>query len=105
VISDVVPISRHAAERCGTLLRMPRQMWRMPLIALRESRHAPGRRAAGLGELRSGHARPIPWLQAFWAPRADGRPGGGPRFRPDRLPASARGDSALLRAGFTAKPF
>jgi hypothetical protein len=62
-------------------------------------------RAAGLGELRSGHARPIPWLQAFWAPRADGRPGGGPRFRPDRLPASARGDSALLRAGFTAKPF
>jgi SAM-dependent methyltransferase len=62
-------------------------------------------RAAGLGELRSGHARPIPWLQAFWAPRADGRPGGSPRFRLDRLPGPARGDSALLRAGFTAKPF
>jgi SAM-dependent methyltransferase len=61
--------------------------------------------AAGLGDLRAGHARPIPWVQAFWAPRADGRPGGSPTFRPDRLPHRARGDTAMLRSGFTAKPF
>jgi tRNA (cmo5U34)-methyltransferase len=62
-------------------------------------------RAAGLGDLRAGHARPIPWCQALWAPRADGRPGGSPNFRPDRLPRRARGDAATLRAGFSAKPF
>lgn len=62
-------------------------------------------RAAGLGDLRRGHARPIPWLQAFWAPRADGTLGGSPGFRPDRLPPRARGDAALLRSAFTAKPF
>jgi tRNA (cmo5U34)-methyltransferase len=62
-------------------------------------------RAAGLGDLHAGHARPIPWLQAFWSRRADDRPGGSPRFRPDRLPAPARGDATLLRAGFSARPF
>jgi SAM-dependent methyltransferase len=62
-------------------------------------------RAAGLGDLRGGHSRPIPWCQAFWAPRADGAPGGSPRIRPDRLPSPAHGDSTLLRAGFSAKPF
>jgi SAM-dependent methyltransferase len=62
-------------------------------------------KAAGLGDLREGHARPIPWTQAFWAPRADGKPGGSPSFRPDRLPPRARGDAATLRAGFSAKPF
>ena len=61
--------------------------------------------AAGLGDLRAGHARPIPWCQAFWAPRADGRPGGSPSFRPDRLPHHARGDAGILRSGFSAKPF
>jgi ubiquinone/menaquinone biosynthesis C-methylase UbiE len=61
--------------------------------------------AAGLGDLRAGHARPIPWLQAFWAPRADGRPGGSSGFRPGRLPRRARGDAVMLRSGFTAKPF
>ncbi len=61
--------------------------------------------AAGLGDLRAGQARPIPWVQAFWAPRADGRPGGSSSFRPDRLPRRARGDAAMLRSGFSAKPF
>jgi tRNA (cmo5U34)-methyltransferase len=61
--------------------------------------------SAGLGDLRGGRARPIPWTQAFWAPRADGRPGGSPSFRPGRLPQPARGDAATLRAGFSAKPF
>src|SRR5205085_1534522 len=50
--------------------------------------------AAGLGDMRAGHARPIPWLQAFWAPRVDRRPGGSSGFRPDRLPNRARGDAA-----------
>jgi tRNA (cmo5U34)-methyltransferase len=61
-------------------------------------------RAAGLGDLRGGYARPLPWLQAFWAPRADGKPGGSANFSPGRLPRPARGDAALLRAGFSAKP-
>ncbi len=60
---------------------------------------------AGLGELRAGHARPISWVQAFWAPQADGKPGGNPSFQPGRLPRRARGDAAILRSGFSAKPF
>jgi len=60
---------------------------------------------AGLGDLRSGHARPLAWLQAFWAPRVDGKPGGIAPFKPARLPSRARGDAAMLRWGFTAKPF
>jgi SAM-dependent methyltransferase len=61
--------------------------------------------AVGLGDLRAGHARPIPWCQAFWAPRADERPGGSTGFRPDRLPRRARGDAFMLRSAFSAKPF
>jgi tRNA (cmo5U34)-methyltransferase len=60
---------------------------------------------AGLAGIESGHARPIPWLQAFWAVRADGKAGGVPGFKPARLPSPARADAAALRAGFTAKPF
>jgi SAM-dependent methyltransferase len=61
--------------------------------------------AAGLTDLKSGHARPIPWLQAFWAGRADGRSGGVPGFKPTRLPSPTRADAAAMRAGFTARPF
>src|SRR5207237_10718769 len=60
---------------------------------------------AGLEDMASGHARPIPWLQAFWAGRADGRSGGIPAFNPARLPSPTRGDAAAMRVGFTAKPF
>ena len=60
---------------------------------------------AGLGDLSGGYARPIPWSHAFWAPRADGRGGSSPSFRPERLPPRARGDAVALRAGFSAKPF
>jgi SAM-dependent methyltransferase len=59
----------------------------------------------GLKGMKSGHARPIPWLQAFWAGRADGQSGGVQRFKPARLPSPAHGDAAAMRAGFTAKPF
>ncbi len=59
----------------------------------------------GLRDMRRGRARPLAWSQAFWAPRADGQPGGSASFRPDRLPSPARGDAAILRAGFSAKPF
>jgi SAM-dependent methyltransferase len=62
-------------------------------------------RAAGLGDLRHGHLRPIGWVQAFWAPRADGRSGGSPSFQPDALSRRGRGDAAMLRSGFSAKPF
>jgi tRNA (cmo5U34)-methyltransferase len=62
-------------------------------------------RAAGLSDVRAGISRPIPFVQAFWVQRGDGRAGGSPRFRPERLPPRARGDAAMLRTGFTAKPF
>jgi SAM-dependent methyltransferase len=61
--------------------------------------------AAGLAGMKSGHARPLPWLQAFWAGRADGQSGGVPGFKPAPLSSPARGDAAAMRAGFTAKPF
>lgn len=61
--------------------------------------------AAGLRGMRRGHARPLAWTQAFWAPRADGERGGSEDFRPDRLPSRARGDAVVLRTGFSAKPF
>jgi SAM-dependent methyltransferase len=62
-------------------------------------------RAAGLTDLRSGHSRPLSWLQVFWAPHRDSKPRGNPRFSTVALPGQARRDAALLRAGFTAKPF
>jgi len=62
-------------------------------------------RSAGLTDLRDGYSRPIPWLQAFWASRADGRPGRSTGCRPANLPHRARVGSAMLRRGFSAKPF
>jgi hypothetical protein len=41
----------------------------------------------------------------FWAPQRDSKPRGNPPFVTVPLPAQARRDGALLRAGFTAKPF
>lgn len=62
-------------------------------------------RATELGDVLNGHSRPLPWLQAWWAPRRSSTGIGNAISRPGRLPGSARGDAALLRAGFTAKPF
>jgi len=61
--------------------------------------------AAGMADLSGGRSRPLSWLQVHWTHRRDGRPRGTPRFTKVPLPTLARRDGALLRAGFTAKPF
>jgi hypothetical protein len=61
--------------------------------------------AAGLGELSYGYARPLPYLQARWVPAKDVGMDGHAGSREIRLPGQARRDAALLRWGFTAKPF
>jgi hypothetical protein len=60
--------------------------------------------SAGLGGLQSGHATPLPYLQAYWM----FGPGGnhGPTGQQDnQLDGQTRREAALLRWGFTAKPF
>jgi SAM-dependent methyltransferase len=60
--------------------------------------------AAGLGDLKAGLARPIPWLQAFWCNgRAKGRPVSS-SGRPEPLRGTARVDATLLRLGFSRRP-
>jgi SAM-dependent methyltransferase len=60
--------------------------------------------AAGLGGLRSGHATPLPYLQAYWMFGAQGKPApSGQHHAP--LHGQTRREAALLRWGFTAKPF
>ncbi|KDF00356.1 methyltransferase [Mycolicibacterium aromaticivorans JS19b1 = JCM 16368] len=60
--------------------------------------------AAGLGGLSSGHATPLPYLQAYWAFGANGKPEPvGHRY--SALRGQTRREAALLRWGFTAKPF
>lgn len=60
--------------------------------------------AAGLGALSSGHATPLPYLQAYWMFGAKGKPAAvGQRQSP--LRGQTRREAALLRMGFTAKPF
>jgi SAM-dependent methyltransferase len=61
--------------------------------------------AAGLGELSYGHARPLPYLQARWVPAKDGELDCRAGPREAHLRGPARRDAALLRWGFTAKPF
>jgi len=61
--------------------------------------------AAGIVDARSGRSRPLSWLQIHWAQARHGRPRGNPLFISVPLPSLARRDGALLRAGFTAKPF
>jgi hypothetical protein len=56
-------------------------------------------------DLRSGHSRPLSWLQVFWAPQRGSKPRGNPSFVKVPLPTQARRDGAMLVAGFTAKPF
>ena len=59
---------------------------------------------AGLDGLSSGHATPLPYLQAYWKFGAKGKPAPADK-RPAQLHGQARGEAALLRWGFTAKPF
>jgi hypothetical protein len=61
--------------------------------------------AAGLGDFRSGHARPLPYLQAYWAPGKNTKTGIPSHMRRQHLRGRARRDAALLGWGFTAKPF
>jgi tRNA (cmo5U34)-methyltransferase len=61
--------------------------------------------AAGLGDFRSGHARPLPYLQAYWAPGENTKTDIPSPIRRQHLQGRARRDAALLRWGFTAKPF
>ncbi|MGE0215842.1 class I SAM-dependent methyltransferase [Mycolicibacterium sp.] len=59
--------------------------------------------AAGLPDLRFGHSTPLPYLQAYWAYGPAGKHG--PPNRGSELRGQARREAALLRWGFTAKPF
>jgi tRNA (cmo5U34)-methyltransferase len=60
--------------------------------------------AAGLDNMSSGRARPLPFLQAHWAPGMNAKSDGASR-RSGGLHGEARRVAALLRWGFTAKPF
>ncbi|MCI4673719.1 class I SAM-dependent methyltransferase [Candidatus Mycolicibacterium alkanivorans] len=60
--------------------------------------------AAGLGGLRCGHCTPLPYLQAYWMFGARGKHA--PIGQQDSaLNGQTRREAALLRWGFTAKPF
>jgi tRNA (cmo5U34)-methyltransferase len=61
--------------------------------------------AAGLENMRSGRARPLPYLQAFWMQGKAARLDGPSHAESGHLGGRARRDAALLRLGFTAKPF
>lgn len=61
--------------------------------------------AAGLDDMRSGHATPVAYLHAHWAPGIQPKHTEPPRVYDERLPGPARRDAAQLRWGFTAKPF
>jgi len=64
-----------------------------------------GLAAAGLDGVQRGYARPLPYLQAYWI-RGTGRKPGAPIGRTNTpLRGRARREAALLRWGFTAKPF
>jgi tRNA (cmo5U34)-methyltransferase len=61
--------------------------------------------AAGLGGMSYGHSRPLPYLQARWMPSKDVDIDGHADSHDAHLRGPARRDAALLRWGFTAKPF
>lgn len=61
--------------------------------------------ASGLQGMHSGHSTPLPYLQAYWMFGAHGRPSNPSGTRPAQLRGQARREAALLRWGFTAKPF
>ncbi|WP_145013560.1 class I SAM-dependent methyltransferase [Mycobacterium marseillense] len=61
--------------------------------------------AAGLRGMHRGHSTPVPYLQAYWMCGGRGGPSAPTGTRDPRLSRRARRESALLRWGFTAKPF
>jgi tRNA (cmo5U34)-methyltransferase len=61
--------------------------------------------AAGLGGLQSGHSTPLPYLQVYWMFGARGRSSAPSCGHGVRLSGQTRREAALLRWGFTAKPF
>jgi ubiquinone/menaquinone biosynthesis C-methylase UbiE len=61
--------------------------------------------ASGLVGMHSGLSRPLPYLQAHWMTGARSRPSTLNATRPVQLRGQARREAALLRWGFTAKPF
>jgi tRNA (cmo5U34)-methyltransferase len=61
--------------------------------------------AAGLDNLSYGHARPLPYLQTWWAQGKSARPELVTSRAAGHLSGRARRDAAMLRFGFTAKPF
>jgi SAM-dependent methyltransferase len=61
--------------------------------------------AAGLDNMRLGHARPLPYVQAHWVPAKNADLGRPLQIQGRPLRGRARRDAALLRWGFTAKPF
>jgi tRNA (cmo5U34)-methyltransferase len=61
--------------------------------------------ASGLQEMHSGHSTPLPYLQAYWTFGARGKANSSSGTRRGELRGQARREAALLRWGFTAKPF
>jgi tRNA (cmo5U34)-methyltransferase len=61
--------------------------------------------AAGLDNLRSGQAQPLPYVQAHWLPAKNPDFDSPSESHPGLLRGRARRDAALLRWGFSAKPF
>lgn len=61
--------------------------------------------AAGLHNMRSGHAGPLPWMQAYWVSSTCSDSRSSPRAVPLRLAGQVRLDAAMFRWGFSAKPF
>jgi tRNA (cmo5U34)-methyltransferase len=59
---------------------------------------------AGLGGMTSGHARPLPYLQAYWLPATAGTRNTAGRSA-GSLRGSPRREAAILRHGFTARPW
>lgn len=60
---------------------------------------------AGLGDMKCGFARPLPYLHAYWMPAAAATASTSLGVRLPPLTGPARRDAALLRWLFTAKPF
>jgi tRNA (cmo5U34)-methyltransferase len=61
--------------------------------------------AVGLQGMHCGHSTPLPYLQAYWMFGARGKPNALSGTRDAQLDGRARRESALLRWGFTARPF